>query len=159
MKQLKFVPADRRYRLAGWLLPMLIILIFSCKKSQMAPPPPATEMTSVAKLLDGEIYTGNMEVIQEDEGIVFSCNDGETIIALEKLKPDNLPTSGNIEKSEIIYSDAGIVLRNAVTNETWTYINNDPGSIKEFEKIKSHFSKDPTQSLIHSQIRIGHFRS
>jgi hypothetical protein len=159
MKPLKFGFADRAYRLAGWLLPVMSVLLFSCIKSEVPAPSPATDMVTVANVLEGEVFTGAIEVFQEDDGVVFSFNNGKTLIALQKLKPDNLPSSGNIEHAEIICSEKGIVLRNASTNEIWTYVNNDPVSIKQFGKIGTYFTKTPNQSLIHSHIRINNLLS
>jgi hypothetical protein len=159
MKSLKFGIADRAYRLAGWLLPAMSVLLFSCIKSDIPVPPPATNMVTVANELEGEVFTGAIEVFQEDDGVVFSCNNGKTLIALQKLNPDNLPTSGNIEHAEIICSEKGIVLRNTATNEIWTYVNNDTDSKEKFEKIGAYFTKTPNQSLIHSNIRINNLIS
>ena len=155
MKQLKFVPADRLYRLAGWLLPLMTLFLFSCKKSDNpVPHPPASDFVTVAEELHGDVYSGAIEVYQEDDGIVFSCNDGKVLIGLQKLNNDILPVSGNVEHAEIIVSNAGIVFRNAVSKEVWTYVNNDPESLREFEKVATHF-KNPSQSIIHSHIRIN----
>jgi hypothetical protein len=159
MKPLKFGIADRIFRLAGWLLPILSLLLFACTKSEKPVLPPATNTVAVANMMEGEVYTGAIEVYQEGDGIVISCNDGNTLIALQKLNPENLPTSGNIENAEIICSNAGIVLRNPATGEIWTYINNDPVSIKQFEKIGTYFTKTPNQSLIHSHIRFNNLFS
>ena len=159
MKPLKFGIADRVFRLAGWFLPVMSVLLFACTKRQTPTLPPATDMVTVANVLEGEVYTGAIEVYQEYDGVVFSFNDGKTLIALQKLNPENLPTSGNIEHAEIICSEKGIVLRNASTNEIWTYVNNDPVSIKQFGKIGTYFTKDPNQSLIHSHIRINNLLS
>jgi hypothetical protein len=155
MKPLKFELADRAYRLAGWLLPLMSVFLFSCTKSENPVRPPATDMVTVANVLEGEVFTGAIEVYQENDGVAISCNNGKTLIAFEKLNPDNLPISGNIEHAEIIRSEDGIVLRNTATNEIWTYVDNDPESIKEFGKIGTYFAKTPNQSLIHSHIRIN----
>lgn len=159
MKQLKFVHADRPYRLAGWLLPVMITFLFSCTKSQEPAQPSTTDIVAAANVLEGEVYTGTIEIFQEEDGVLFSCNDGKTFIALQKLKPDNLPTGENIEHGEIICSNAGVLVRNVTTNEVWTYVNNDPNSLKEFGKIRTYFSKTPNQSLVHSHIRINNLVS
>jgi hypothetical protein len=159
MKQMKFVPADRLYRLAGWLLPVMALLLFSCQKGDNpVPHPPASDFVKVAEELHGQVYSGVIEVYQEDDGIVFSCNDGKLLVALQKLNADKLPVSGNIEHGEIICSSAGIVFRNPASNDVWTYVNNDPESIKEFEKVVSQF-KNLTQSLIEGHIRINNLLS
>jgi hypothetical protein len=156
MKPLKFGhPADRCYRLAGWLLPILSLLIFSCKKLSTEMPPRPTDMNAVAKILDGEVYMGAIEVLQEDDGIVFGSNNWKTMIVLEKLNPDVLPTCGDIKNAEVIYSKAGIVVHNTATNETWSYVNNDRKSMKKFEGIKSYFANSPNPSLISGHIRIN----
>jgi hypothetical protein len=154
MKQMKFVPADRLYRLAGWLLPILTFIIFSCKKNNADMPRQITDLNAVAKTLDGEVYRGTIETYQEDDGIVFGFNNWKTIFVLEKLNPDLLPICGNLENAEIIYSNACIVVQNAATKEAWTYVNNNRSSQQKFEEIKSFFANNPSQSLVSGNTRI-----
>ena len=154
MKQIKIVLADRLHRLAGWLLPILTLIIFSCKKNNADMPRKITDLNAVAKTLEGEIYTGSVEVYQEDDGIVFGFNNWKTIIVLEKLNPDILPICGNLENAEIIYSNACIVVQNAATKEAWTYVNNDRSSQQKFEEIKSFFAVSPNQALVSGNTRI-----
>jgi hypothetical protein len=152
---MKFVPADRLYRLAGWLLPILTLIIFSCKKNNSDMPRQITDLNAVAKTLDGEVYRGAVEAYQEDDGIVFGFNNWKTIIVMEKLNPDILPMCGNIEHAEIIYSSTCIVVQNAVTKEAWTYVNNDRSSQQKFQEIKSFFANSPSQALISGNTRIN----
>src|SRR5438128_6689121 len=154
MKQMKFAPADRLYRLAGWLLPILTLIIFSYKKNNADMPRQITYLNAVAKTLDGEVYRGAVEAYQEDDGIVFGFNNWKTIIVIEKLNPDVLATCGNIEHAEMIYSGACIVIQNAVTKEAWTYVNNDRSSQQKFEEIKSFFANSPGQALVSGNTRI-----
>lgn len=155
MKQIKFVGADRFYRLAGWLLPILTLIIFSCKKNNADMPHRITDLNAVAKILDGEVYTGPVEAYQEEDGIVFGFNNWKTIIVLEKLNSDLLPTCGNIEQAEIIYSEGCIVVHNAATREAWAYVNNDRESQEKFKKIKTQFASNPDQSLVAGNVRIN----
>ena len=156
MKQLKIVPADRLYRLAGWLLPVLTLVIFSCKKNNLDMPPKQTDLNAVTNVLHGEVYTGPVEAYQEDDGIVFGLNNWKTIFILEKLNPDPLPICAvNIERAKIIYSESGIIVHNEATKETWTYANNDGQSQEKFEKIKKYFANDPGQSLIFGHTKIS----
>jgi hypothetical protein len=154
MKQMKIVPADRLHRLAGWLLPILTLIIFSCQKNDADMPRKTTDLNAVAKALEGEKYTGSVEVYQEDDGIVFGLNNWKTIIVLEKLNPDILPICGNLENAEIIYSNACIVVQNAATREAWTYVNNDRSSQQKLEEIKSFFAVSPNQAVVSANIRI-----
>lgn len=151
---MKFVPADRLYRLAGWLLPILTLMIFSCKKNNVDMPRRTTDLNAVAKTLQGEVYKGPVEAYQEEDGIVFGLDNWKTIVVLEKLNSDLLPICGNIEHAEIIYSGACIVVQNVATNEAWTYVNNDRSSQQKFEEIKSFFANSPSLALVSGNTRI-----
>jgi hypothetical protein len=156
MKQMKFVPAGWIYRLAGWLLPILSLVIFSCKKNNSDMLPKLTDLNAVANVLHGEVYSGPVEAYQEEDGIVFGLDNWKTIFVLEKLNPDPLPICGiNIEHAKIIYSESGILIHNEATRETWTYANNDSKSQQKFEKINKHFANSPSQALIFGLIRIN----
>ena len=151
---MKFVRADRLYRLAGWLLPVLTMILFSCKKNNTDMQRQTTDLNAVAKTLQGEAYRGPVEAYQEEDGIVFGINNWKTILVMEKLNADVLPFCGNLENAEIIYSDACIVVQNAATKEAWTYVNNDRSSQQKFEEIKSLFAGNPSEALVFGNTRI-----
>lgn len=152
---MKIVPADRIHRLAGWLLPILSLLIFSCKKNNLDMPPKLTDLNAAVNALDGEVYSGAVEVYQEDDGIVFGINNWKTIFVMEKLNVDPLPICGNIEHAKIIYSEPGLLVYNEATKETWAFPNNDGKSQQAFQNIKKYFASSPSQALISGHIRIN----
>jgi hypothetical protein len=137
----------------GIILLLLFLPAISCRKNSSLPPSPGN-LPSIANKLDGMILTGSLLTESDGEGMALLCKNGKILISLEKIPFHDIANPGNIEHAEIMYSDFGVIIRDADTNQRWYYIQNDEKSQKRFEALPSA-SENHVNSGIAGTIKIN----
>jgi hypothetical protein len=142
----------KNLKLAGSrMFPAMVIIFvtatffFSCKKSTHEVVPVKNDMVEAARVLDSKVISGNITTQSNEEEIALNYNSGDQLILIEKIKGMGFVNISSIKSAEIITSKYGIILKDAGSNSIFLLANNDPESIKMFERIKPFFSNN-TQS-------------
>ncbi|MEP6726664.1 MAG: hypothetical protein ABJC98_12670 [Bacteroidota bacterium] len=138
-------------------LALMLAVIFppfiSCKKNNTAPAPPLSLQTMADKL-QGEILNGSLSTESDEDGIALWCNDGKTLIGMEKILTLKFTDPGNIRHARVVYSNYGIIIRDMDSNKLWYYIQNDDKSKKQFEELH-HPGESPVISRIAGTIKLN----
>ncbi|HMC84610.1 MAG TPA: hypothetical protein VKI61_03760 [Chitinophagaceae bacterium] len=134
---------------------LLLLPVVSCRKNNSLQSQASSHnLLYTAGKLNGVLFSGKLFTQNDEEGMALLCNDGKILIALQKIQSDEITNPGNIEHAEIVYSEFGIIIRDADTNKQWYYIQNDENSKKQFESLEQAVER-PVTSAIAGTIKIN----
>lgn len=126
------------------LLSLVIIIIstltFSCKKNSVDTIPEKSNMTDAAKVISGNLLTGNLRVESNEEEIALDYNNGDKIILVTKIPKTEVANINNMQSAEVITSKYGIILKDLSNNKIFFLVNNDSESTNKFETVQSLFT-------------------
>ena len=135
---------------------MLFLTGVSCKKNDhetgsMQGP---TDLNTLAQSVKGEVFSGNLEQVEDREGIAFLCKSSNKLLAMEKSS-GIAGTPGNIQDAQVMCSSFGFIIRDTHENKIWTYVTQDEESREEFKSVMSRMRETPVSSTIPGYVRIN----
>lgn len=115
---------------------LMLVLAVACRKNNTAQMR-SHSIQAMADALHGELLKGGITTETDDEGLALWCNGGKVLIAIAKLTSATFTNPGNIDHAQVVRSDFGIIIRDAKSNTTWYYIQNDAQSRRRFEQLQN----------------------
>ena len=134
------------------MLAVIFLPFTSCKKQNVTLVAPFN-LQAMADKLEGEILNGAITAESDEDGLALWCNDGKTLIGLEKIPALHFTEPGNIMHAQVVYSNYGIIIRDLDNNKLWYYIQNDDNSQKQFKALQDAGEK-PVISGIGGTIKL-----
>ncbi len=115
---------------------LLLLPAVACRKNDTRQIPTVSVQT-MADALNGEILDGAITTETDEEGLALWCNGGKVLIAIAKLASTAFTNPGNIEQAQVVLSDFGVIIRDAKSNTTWYYIQNNAQSLRRFKQLQN----------------------
>jgi hypothetical protein len=112
-------------------------ITFSCKKDASQVTSPKNNMDDAAAILDGKMLSGNIIGNNSKETLALNFNNGQQYILLEKMPGTDLTVMAGTNSAKLITSAYGVVVNDAVHNQTLLFANNDQESLAKMEAVKS----------------------
>lgn len=138
MKQKKTTLSGKIF-FSGMITAFAVLVFFSsCKKGPVKTVYEA-DMVEAAKILNGDLLSGNVTIESNDKEVVLNYNNGDKLIRVEKVyNPEHISLT-NMLSAGLITSPYGIIIKDLNTNTVSLLTNNDSKSMEKFEAVKSLF--------------------